>query len=70
MKSKLIGKIIHITNKDNIYYNQYGIITYFDGDLYHIALWCIDLDTAKNYYSNIVLDRTEFKVKRNNSKGR
>jgi len=62
-KTKLIGKIAYITNKQNIYYNEYGIITYYDGESYHIALWCKDLETAKKY-SSIILDRNEFKIKR------
>lgn len=65
-KNNLIGKIIDITDKNNDYYKEYGIITYFDGDYYHIALWCTDLDTAKQYGS-IVLSRNEFRVRRKKS---
>lgn len=63
IKNNLIGKIIDITNKDNGYYKEYGIVTHFDNDYYHVALWCTDLETAKQY-SSIVLSRDEFKVRR------
>ena len=63
MNNKLIGKIAYIINKQNEYYNEYGIITYYDGECYHIALWCKDLKTAKEH-SGIILYRNEFRIKK------
>ena len=34
----LKNKFCYITNKDSLYYNDWGIIKEFDGDDYHIAI--------------------------------
>ena len=55
--TKLIGKEAKITTKDSWYYGEYGIIKYFDGEYYHIAI------TGDN--SNMcIFTRNEFKVRR------
>lgn len=35
---KNIGKVAFITNKDSIYFGEWGIIKNFDGDYYYIAI--------------------------------
>lgn len=37
-KSKLINKKAYITNKDSIYYNEWGIVKDYDGEYYYIAI--------------------------------
>lgn len=55
--SKLIGKEAKITNKDSWYYEEYGIIRYFDGEYYHIAITGDDNNLC-------VFERNEFKVRK------
>lgn len=57
MDSKLIGKIAFITDKDSMYYGEWGTIVDFDGDLYHIAI-------ANGMDSIPVFGRKEFRVRR------
>ena len=55
MKSKLIGKRVYITDKESIYYQEWGeIIDCIDG-LYYIAI-------AQGRDSVPVFDRDQFKV--------
>lgn len=63
MQSKLIGKIVDITDKESIYYNEWGIIIKYDGEHYHIAIACETLETAKQYGS-VIFRKKEFKVRR------
>jgi hypothetical protein len=35
--NKLIGKFVHIIDKDSFHYNEWGIVKSFDGDYYHVA---------------------------------
>ena len=56
---KLIGKRVVIKNKDSIYYGEWGIVKYFDGECYHIAI----ADDRKNL---VIFDRDEFIVRRVN----
>ena len=58
MASKLIGLKAHITDKDSQYYGEWGTITHFDGDCYHIAI-------ANGTNSVPMFDRNQFRVKRN-----
>jgi len=55
--SKLIGKKVYITDKDSIYYDEWGIIKYYDGEYYHIAI-------ANGVDSLPIFKRNEFKVKK------
>lgn len=55
MKSKLINKIVDITDKNSIYYNEWGVIKKYDGDVYYIAI-------ANGVNSIPVFDRSQFKV--------
>lgn len=57
MKSNLIGKRAIITDKDSIYFDEWGIIDHFDGDVYHIKI-------ANGSSSVPVFDRDQFRVPR------
>jgi len=54
--TELIGKEATITDKNSIYYGEWGIIRHFDGDRFHIAMW--------NGNEEMVFDRNEFKIRR------
>ena len=58
MESNLIEKIAYIKNKESIFYKEWGVIKYFDGDYYHIAI------ANDNKVANI-FDRKEFTIRRN-----
>lgn len=58
MTSKLIGKRAYITDRESIYFDEWGIIDYFDGECYHIKI-------ANGGGSVPVFDRDQFKVPRN-----
>lgn len=60
-KSKLIGKKVYITDKDSIYYNEWGIIKYYDGECYHIAI-------ANGDDSLPIFNRDQFIIKRTKGK--
>ena len=53
----LIGKFVTITNRQSWAYDQWGIVKYFDGTYYHIALY--------NGTETLVFERNEFRVRRN-----
>lgn len=55
--SKLIGRRVYITDKDSIYYGEWGIIAHYDGECYHIAI-------AAGRDSSPIFDRDQFKVPR------
>ena len=55
-KSKLIGKFAYITDKESIYYQEWGEIKDYDGDVYYIAI-----AQGKN---QMIFDRNQFKVPR------
>lgn len=57
MKSKLIGKLVYITDTDSIYYGIWGIIAHYDGDCYHIKI-------ANGNDAMPVFARNQFKVPR------
>ena len=57
MKSKLIGKMAVITDKESFYCGEWGIIDSFDGDWYYIK---IAGGTAGQ--PDPVFDRDQFKV--------
>ncbi len=57
-KSKLIGKKANIKDdSDSMYAGEWGIIKYFDGDYFHIAMW--------NGNEEPVFSRNEFVVPKN-----
>lgn len=51
----LIGKIVKIKSRDSEYCGEWGVVKYFDGDDYHIALW--------NGEPYLIFSRSEFTVK-------
>lgn len=57
MKTTLIGKKVDITNKESIYFGEWGVVKDFDGDYYFIAI-------ANGTDSLPVFYRNEFKVVR------
>ena len=56
-KSNMIGRIAYITNIESIFYGEWGVVKFFDGDAYHIAI--ANDDRIAN-----VFDRNEFVIKR------
>jgi hypothetical protein len=57
VKSKLINRKAYITDKESIYYNEWGIIKDFDGECYYIAI-------ANGLESIPVFNRNQFQVSR------
>jgi len=55
---KNIGKVAFITNKDSIYFGEWGIIKNFDGDYYYIAI-------ANGIDSIPIFERKQYTVVRN-----
>jgi hypothetical protein len=55
-KSRLIGQIAHITDRDSIYYKEWGTISDYDGEYYYIRI--ADGNTST------VFKRNEFKIRR------
>ena len=55
--SKLIGKRVIITDRDSIYFDEWGIIADFDGEVYYIKI-------ANGNDGMPVFDRNQFKVSR------
>jgi len=62
---KLVGTVVSIKSRSFLagYGRSWGIIVHYDGDRYHIAPWCDNLEIAKEHGS-LVFDRDEFTVKR------
>ena len=58
--SKLIGKRCYVTDKNSIYYNEWGIIKLYDGEFYHVAI-------ANGTDSMPIFDRQQIKISRNQS---
>lgn len=54
---KNIGKKCYITNKDSIYYGEWGIIKAFDGEYYHVAI-------ADGKSSLPIFERDEIRIPR------
>ena len=63
MKSKLVGKIVVIKDKESWMYDQWGIIVHYDGEHYHFVPYCNTLELTKNE-SSFAFKRSEFKVRR------
>lgn len=57
MKSKLIGRRVYIIDKDSIYFGEWGIVTDYDGEAYHIRI-------ADGSDSVPIFDRSQFRVPR------
>jgi len=57
MKSKLIGKKAYITDAESIYFEEWGTIVDFDGDVYYIAI-------ADGMSSLPIFNRYQFKIPR------
>lgn len=57
MRSKLIGKRAIITDRESIYFEEWGIVAFYDGDLYHIRI-------ANGGDSVPVFARDQFKIPR------
>lgn len=55
--SKLIGKRAYITDKESVYYNEWGTIKAFDGEYYYIAI-------ANDSSCLPIFSRSEFHVYR------
>ena len=56
-----IGKKVIITNKESFYYGEWGIIKYYDGFMFAIAI-------ANDKNSFPVFYRDEFRIPRNQEK--
>lgn len=57
MKSRLVGRKVYITDKESIYFGEWGEIMFYDGEIYHIAI-------AKGKTSLVIFDRDQFRVPR------
>ena len=57
MKSKLIGKRVYITDRDSIYFGEWGIVADFDGEVYYIRI-------ANGKDSVPIFDRKQFRLPR------
>lgn len=57
MECKLYGKKVYITDRESIYYGEWGIVDYFDGEVYHVKI-------ANGSDSVPIFDRWQFKVPR------
>jgi len=55
--TKLIGKRVVITDRESIYFREWGIIAHFDGELYHIKI-------ANGNDGTPAFDRDQFRVRR------
>lgn len=56
--SNLIGKRVYITDRESIYFDEWGIVKHFDGELYFVAI-------ANDKHNTPVFDRNQFRVPRN-----
>ena len=57
---KLIGKRIFITDKDSIYYREWGIIKALNNDSFAVAI-----ANGDDSYSYPIFDRDQFQIPRN-----
>ena len=56
-ESKLIGKVAVIIDRESVYHGEWGIISHYDGELYHVKI-------ANGGDSVPVFDRDQFRVPR------
>lgn len=57
MKSKMIGKLVYITDPESIYFGEWGEVMHYDGEVYHIAV-------AQGKNSLVIFNRDQFRVPR------
>lgn len=55
MQSKLIGKRVYIIDSESIYFEEWGIVDYFDGEYYGIRI-------ADGHNGTPIFSRNQFKV--------
>jgi len=56
-KSKLVGKVVHITDPESIYFGEWGIVEYYDGE-------CYGLRIANGTNGTPIFERDQFKAPR------
>lgn len=56
---KHIGKKCYITDKDSIYYGEWGIIRHYDGQYFHVAI-------ANDSETLVIFTRSEIRIPRGN----
>ena len=57
VRSRLIGKRVYIIDRESIYFGEWGIVAFFDGECYHIRI-------ANGSNSVPMFDRDQFRVPR------
>lgn len=57
MKSKLIGKKAYITDAENIYFGEWGVIADYDGEVYYVKI-------ANGNNAVPIFNRDQFRVPR------
>ncbi len=57
VKNTLAGQKVYITDKESIYFDEWGTVVDFDGECYHVAI--------ANGKSAVIFNRNQFKVPRN-----
>ena len=55
--SVLLGKKVYITDPESVYYGEWGIIVWYDGDTYHIAI-------AEDKHHSVIFNRNQFRIPR------
>lgn len=60
---KLIGKRVYITDKNSIYYQDWGIIKALNGDSFAVAI-----ANGDDKHSYPIFDRDQFQIPRNQDK--
>lgn len=58
-----INKKCYITDKESVYYGEWGIIKHFDGEYYHVAI-------ADGKSCLAVFKRSEIRIPKNNNEPR
>lgn len=58
MKSKLIGKVVHIKDKDSWYNGEWGVVAWYDGEVYGVKI-------ANGGNNEPIFGRDQFHVPRN-----
>ena len=56
MADKNIGKKCIIIDKESIYYDEWGVIKFYDGEYYHVSI--------ANGNSTVIFDRKQIKIPR------
>ena len=56
-----VGKVVYIKSPDSFYDGEWGVVKYFDGDDYHVAI--------ANGPDCPIFDRSELKVAKNQNIG-